>query len=44
MYKDNNFNKLNKYKILRYINFYDYKFIETYNENELIKKYKLFVD
>ena len=38
MYKDNNFNNLYKYKILRYINFYDYKFIETYNENELIKK------
>ena len=38
MYKDNNFNNLYKYKILRYINFYNYQFIETYNESQLIKK------
>ena len=32
MYKDNNFNNLYKYKILRYINFYNYQFIETHND------------
>jgi len=38
MYKDNNFNHLYKYKILKYINIYDHQFIKTYNESQLIKK------
>ena len=37
MYKQHNFNILYKYKILKLINFYDFKYISPLFENELIK-------
>ena len=40
MYKKHNFNILYRYKILKLINFYNYKYISPYFENDLIK-YKI---
>lgn len=37
MYKKHNFNILFKYKILKLINFYDFKYISPLFENDLIK-------
>jgi hypothetical protein len=40
MYNKHNFNILYQYKILKLINFYNYKYISPYFENDLIK-YKI---